>query len=217
MRIAAFGDLHGNVENMDPIYARSEKADLTIVVGDITTFGSPEYAETLIREIQKHSNELLALAGNCDCREINERLDAMGVGIHGKGRVIQGIGFFGVSGSSRTPLHTPFELAESEIEKVLQRGLKEVSNALRKVLVSHAPPYGTRLDIIRSGDHVGSRAIRSFIEQEQPELVLCGHIHESPGTDQLGRTKMVNLGLGRKGCYAIIDIHEGVTIQQFGI
>jgi Icc-related predicted phosphoesterase len=54
----------------------------------------------------------------------------------------------------------------------------------------HAPPYGTALDRAaldgRSVDHVpvdvhvGSVAIRRFIEKHQPRLALCGHVHESP-------------------------------------
>jgi hypothetical protein len=47
--------------------------------------------------------------------------------------------------------------------------------------------------------HVGSRAIRQFIERHQPPLVLSGHIHESPRIscsyrDAIGRTVVVNPG-----------------------
>ena len=48
-------------------------------------------------------------------------------------------------------------------------------------------------------EHVGSRAIRSFVAAQQPRLVLSGHIHESPRIsgawrDQVGRTPVVNPG-----------------------
>jgi len=47
--------------------------------------------------------------------------------------------------------------------------------------------------------HVGSRAIRAFIERHQPPLVLSGHIHESPRVsgsyrDAIGRTMAINPG-----------------------
>ena len=53
--------------------------------------------------------------------------------------------------------------------------------------------------MIHSGQHVGSRAIRRFIEAHQPPLALAGHIHESPRTsasyrDAIGRTQVVNPG-----------------------
>ncbi len=65
--------------------------------------------------------------------------------------------------------------------------------------VLHSPPFDTKCDLIHAGRHVGSRAIRSFVEARQPPLVLTGHIHESPRTsfsyrDQLGLSTVVNPG-----------------------
>ena len=67
------------------------------------------------------------------------------------------------------------------------------------VYVLHSPPRDTACDVISTRQHVGSRAIRNFIETQQPRLVLSGHIHESPRMsgawrDQLGRTPVVNPG-----------------------
>ena len=41
---------------------------------------------------------------------------------------------------------------------------------------------------------VGSHAIRESIEEVQPVVALCGHIHESRATSKLGRTVVVNPG-----------------------
>ena len=67
------------------------------------------------------------------------------------------------------------------------------------VFVLHSPPRDTCCDMIGARAHVGSRAIRSFIERHQPPLVLSGHIHESPRVsssyrDAIGRTLAVNPG-----------------------
>jgi Icc-related predicted phosphoesterase len=67
------------------------------------------------------------------------------------------------------------------------------------VFVLHSPPHGTRCDVMSDGQHVGSRAIRSFVERLQPPLVLSGHIHESPRVsgawrDAIGRSIVVNPG-----------------------
>ncbi len=67
------------------------------------------------------------------------------------------------------------------------------------VFVLHSPPRGTRCDMIAAREHVGSRAIRRFVERHQPPLVLSGHIHESPRVsstycDTIGRTVVVNPG-----------------------
>jgi Icc-related predicted phosphoesterase len=73
----------------------------------------------------------------------------------------------------------------------------------RAVFLFHAPPYQTALDRAaldgQSVDHVpldvhvGSVAIRRFIEARQPRLTLHGHVHESARLtgawqDRIGRT-----------------------------
>lgn len=71
------------------------------------------------------------------------------------------------------------------------------------VLLFHAPPYETRLDRASLDGrtfegvpldlHIGSVAIRRFIEERQPHLSLHGHVHESTRLtgafmEQIGRT-----------------------------
>jgi uncharacterized protein len=73
----------------------------------------------------------------------------------------------------------------------------------RAVFLFHSPPHGTDLDRAaldgRTVDHapvdvhVGSIAIRRFIEARQPRLTLHGHVHESARLtgswqDRIGRT-----------------------------
>jgi len=65
--------------------------------------------------------------------------------------------------------------------------------------VLHSPPRDTCCDMVRPRTHVGSRAIRAFVERHQPPLVLSGHIHESPRISSsyrnlIGRTVVVNPG-----------------------
>ena len=77
--------------------------------------------------------------------------------------------------------------------------LAALGPASETMFVLHSPPRETRCDMVGAGLHVGSRAIRAFIEREQPPLVLSGHIHESPRVsssfrDTVGRTIVVNPG-----------------------
>lgn len=67
------------------------------------------------------------------------------------------------------------------------------------VCVIHGPPHGTGLDQIAGGAHVGSRAVRRFLERMRPALALHGHIHESPAVsgrfvERIGATVCVNPG-----------------------
>jgi hypothetical protein len=81
------------------------------------------------------------------------------------------------------------------------------------VFCPHAPPYGTACDRLRSGEHVGSRELRAFVEREIPDLVLCGHIHESRGVDELGATRVVNPGPVAAGHYAVVGAGRAVSVE----
>jgi len=79
------------------------------------------------------------------------------------------------------------------IEEDLNK-LKKMADAKKTIYVIHAPPYNTELDITSLGEHVGSKAVRKFIEKEQPLMTLHGHIHESAGKEGIGKTIAINPG-----------------------
>ncbi len=94
------------------------------------------------------------------------------------------------------------EARNATIREDLER-LAGDADLARAVLLFHAPPYDTRLDRAALDGmavdhapldvHVGSIAIRRFIEARQPLLTLHGHVHESARLtghwrDRLGRT-----------------------------
>lgn len=82
------------------------------------------------------------------------------------------------------------------------------------IYAMHAPPRDTKLDVLYDGRHLGSWAIRSFIEEHQPLLTLHGHIHESPrmsGTyfDYIGKTLCINPGRGATHLHAVaLDLND---------
>jgi len=97
----------------------------------------------------------------------------------------------GLGYSSPTPFDTPGEYTEQQLAERLAKfaGLSPL------VLVCHAPPYQTELDQIRTGLHAGSKAVRDFIEHQQPDYFFCGHIHEAEGREiAIGRTRAHNVG-----------------------
>ncbi|MCS7234913.1 MAG: metallophosphoesterase [Armatimonadota bacterium] len=63
------------------------------------------------------------------------------------------------------------------------------------VLVVHEPPRGV-LDRAWNGAHIGSGAVRDYVERHRPRVVVCGHVHESPGIARLGPTTVVNCTMG---------------------
>jgi Icc-related predicted phosphoesterase len=182
--------------------------DVLVVGGDLTTMGTPDDATRAIELWRPLAHRLLAVAGNMDSPAIDTRLAELGVSIHGRGVVVDGVGFAGASASPFTPLHTPYEIDDREFAASAARGLAQIHGCPVRILCPHAPPHGTECDRIRSGEHVGSPELRWLVEHEQPDLVLCGHIHESRGEDTIVATRIVNPGPVAAGHCAVVDVDE---------
>lgn len=216
MRILAFSDIHGSYKKVDEILSRESSFDALIIAGDLTTVGSAKEAGSAIRQFQKRGKQLFVVAGNMDVPELETTFSNLGVSINARG-VLQGdVGLFGVSASPFTPMHTPYEISEEEIMKRAEAGWKDIASARWKIFVSHAPPRDTKVDKIMLGKHVGSTAVREFVEKRQPDLLVCGHIHEAHGMDTIGKTTIVNCGPAGKGYYAVIEIRDTINVELRG-
>jgi uncharacterized protein len=216
MRILALSDIHGAYAKAKEILVRETSYNLILISGDVTTHGSAAEAEGAIRQFQTFGKPLLVVSGNMDSPEIDDVFTRRGCSLNAKGVVIGEVGFFGVSAAPLSPLHTPYEISEDEILRRAESGWNDVKNARWKVFVPHAPPYKTKLDQMFLGKHVGSIAIRTCIDKYQPDVVVCGHIHEARGTDTLGVSQMINCGPAAKGYYIVIEIGETITVENRG-
>lgn len=214
MKILAVTDVHGAYHTVEAIMAHAEKVDVLVVGGDFTVVGTPKEVEDAVKSWRTFRVPILAVSGNMDVPEIDASLEKMGITINGKGVIIGEVGFFGVSAAPYSPLQTPYEISEEEIARRIQAGYQHVKGARVKVFVPHAPPYRTEVDRVFMGLHVGSKAVREFIEREQPEVCICGHIHEARGQDTIGKTQIVNCGPAKSGYYALIDVEKTITVQN---
>lgn len=227
MKIIAFGDIHMATAETGRIPGIKE-ADLVILNGDLTNYGGTKEVRNVLDDIMKINPNVLAQFGNLDGSDVNEYLEKLGINLHGQARLVQGkVCLIGVGGSNFTPFHTPSEFPEKEISnlahRAFQQGLDYIALAqplhnrkIPQILVSHVPPYNTQIDKLRNGKHVGSTAIRSIIEQYQPDLCISGHIHEAKGKDMIRKTPVYNHGMLRQGGWISIDIQQSqlkITIQ----
>jgi hypothetical protein len=213
MKIAYLVDVHDRFDAVPQAMSEIGPVDVLVVGGDITTGGSPDDAASAVNDWLGLAPRLLALAGNMDSPAIDARLADLGVGLDGRGFAFGDVGVLGVSAAPLSPLHTPYELEDDELERRLEAGFAEVKDCRVRILCPHAPPKDTACDRLRSGEHVGSGVIRSFVEREQPDLVLCGHIHESRGRDSIGRTQVVNPGPALAGHYAVVEVDGKVDVR----
>jgi Icc-related predicted phosphoesterase len=209
MRIIAAGDIHmdpGDVAKIPGIVS----ADHIIITGDITNYGSCLDAEVVLNRLLRINSSILGVAGNLDQHDVARYLDDNGISLHGRGRMVESLGIMGLGGSNYTPFNTPYEFSEQELSVFLASGYAQIDDTENFILVSHAPPIQTKTDRLTNGNHVGSKAVRTFIEEKQPLLCVTGHIHESRGQDYIGRTLIINPGTMKDGGYIEIIYENGM-------
>jgi len=110
---------------------------------------------------------------------------------------------FGYGGGGFSLVDPEFEKLAKKFQKIiLPRKIrwkfwekeKEQKKKEKVILMTHAPPYDTKVDLILE-DHCGTKSITDFIKKVKPDLVVCGHLHETAGVqDKIGTTKIINPG-----------------------
>lgn len=217
MDLVVISDVHGDTENLLKFLEKLEnfKFDVIVCPGDFTDsinlpkgFSQADVARLIIKELKTLKKELLTIPGNTDTPNVLKVLEDEGVSIHGKGKVMGDVGFYGFGGA-RTPFGTPFEPSDEELKGGLGEGWKEIEKAKYKVQVTHNPPVGVKLDMISSGAHVGSKVVSDFIKSHHPILSISAHIHEAKGTDRLNDTFLINAGRFPEGYFGLVNIENG--------
>jgi uncharacterized protein len=211
MKIAVLTDIHGQYDIAGRVIAL-ERPDVLVIGGDLTTVGSVREAKSVILGFKKVVEIVLCVAGNMDLPQHDELFVRLGVSINGRGVLVGDVGFAGLSSAPVSTLKTPYELPEETLLERSRAGHRQIRNARIRIFVPHAPPYGTKLDIIHSGIHVGSTAVREIVEDEKPDAVICGHIHEGRGLDFIGKSALMNCGPAMNGYYGIAEIGDTIRL-----
>lgn len=205
----AFGDIHESTGIL-PLIPGLKNADGVIITGDITNRGSREAAREVVNAVAHENSTIFAQPGNMDTDTVQAYLDEQGINIHLSVRELApGLGLMGVGLSTPTPFGTPGEVEESVLQQWIDETYAKAGDFDKLIVAIHEPPHGTKVDIISGGHHVGSPAVRAFIEREQPAVVLTGHIHEAKGVDTIGDTTVINAGMLAGGGFVRLDYQDG--------
>jgi uncharacterized protein len=169
-------------------------------------------------------------AGNDDPLAIDEVFGAQEYVEFAEGRVIQlpnGMELASCGYANETPWQCPRDTPEADLEQRYRRVASHVDRPSQAIFNFHCPPYNTGIDSgpkldadmrLTSGpggiemQPVGSTACRAVITEYEPLIGLHGHLHESKGTYNLGRTLCINPGSEySEGILrgAIIDVDKG--------
>jgi len=218
MKFIYVTDVHGMVDVYEKAFELGEAKDVDFLVfgGDITSGANPNgqkfflefYLARRLKEFRKKVKKpVFIMMGNddfssnfCILRKAGRQKIAMV--LHNRFFRMDGFYVAGYPYVNPTPfLLKDWEKSEKEIEEDLGKLFRKIDHE-RTVYVFHAPPHGTKLDVLHNGEHEGSTAIRGFIEKFQPLLTLHGHIHESSDmtgaiSERLGKTLCVNPGNAR--------------------
>lgn len=210
-----FADTHGEYEKAAEVLdqIKTEGIGLIVCPGDFTDmFAVPEgfsqldIADMILQKIMALKVPVLCVPGNHDPYEVLELFNEYNVNLHGKIKRIKGITFIGWGGAP-TPFNTIFEPSEEETKEELY-ALYAKAKTDKLILVVHNPPKETKLDMTFTKKHVGSPAIREFIEKKQPILSISAHIHEAIGTDKIGNTTLFYPGALFEGYYGIVEVDQ---------
>ena len=230
MRILVASDLHYRLPHYDWLVDAADHVDVVALVGDLADLVSPVPHEVQTVVLTSYLHKLadraavFAASGNHD-------LD--GPGTHGE-QVARWL-----ASSGHAALHldrTSLDLEDTrftvcpwwdgpvtrdEVGEQLRDAA--VDRPARWVWLYHAPPAGTPL--CNDGRRTfPDQQLADWIEELQPDLVFCGHIHQAPWIDggtwhaRLGRTLVFNAGkqIGKVPPHITIDT-EAATAHWFGV
>jgi len=192
VKLLAFSDLHRDLAQGAKLVEMAAGADVVIGAGDFASVH--EGLEETIDALAAIVTPTVLVPGN------NETADALrsaaagweaATVLHGEGATIAGTEFFGLgAGIPVTPWEWSFDLDDDAATGMLSACPTDEN----VVLILHSPPRG-HCDASADGTEFGSPALARAIEEKQPRLAVCGHIHESWGCEsQIGATPVRNLG-----------------------
>jgi Icc-related predicted phosphoesterase len=200
LRIAAIGDLHVSKNSQgkfQPLFEQiTDAADVLLLCGDFTDYGTPEEARVLARELSAAVKvPVIAVLGNHDFEagrqdEISQILLDAGVRVlDGEVTEVHGVGFAGVKGFAGgfgrgalgpwgEPVIKQFVQAAVDEALKLEAALARLRTQSRVALLHYAPIRGTvEGEPIEIFPYLGSSRLEEPINRYRVSAVFHGHAH----------------------------------------
>lgn len=230
MKILIASDLHYRLKQFDWLASQATQCDAMIIAGDMLDISSCLDLSVQIVVMKKclknigKQTHLLVCSGNHDGNEKNEAdeyvapwlQEARDQQVHVDSENV----FFGKT------LITIFPWWDGDVTK------QEVSEQFEQASqlefgkwfwIYHAPPDNSPTSWVGKR-FIGDIELNKWIEQYQPDLVITGHIHESPfkpdgsWVDQIGKTWILNAGshIGDIPAHIILDL-ETMNAEWYSV
>jgi Icc-related predicted phosphoesterase len=230
MRLLFVADLHYTLKQFDWLLTHAREFDLTVIGGDLLDLGSSLDPDVQIAIVEKYLSllqadaRLVVSSGNHDGDSRNAANESISTWIqdsradrlHVDGDSID----FGNDLITICPWWDG-EVSRGELEKQIEREAGRVKG--RWIWIHHAPPEGSKT-CWTGRKFAGDEALRQWIDRFQPDIVLSGHIHNTPfyeegsWIDRIGRTWVFNPGrqIGPEPARIVIDL-EAMTSEWMSI
>jgi Icc-related predicted phosphoesterase len=194
MKILALSDIHGDKDFVRKMAERGakENVDLVLIAGDIVGFDGS--MDGLIGPFKEKGLEIGIIPGNHEgLAETGFLVEKYGLkNLHGYILRKGDVGIFGC-GYGDIGLH---QLTDDDFFKTLKKGHDSLKDIKKKIMVTHVQPGRS---IIGLGMFPGKEGVRKAVEEFQPDIHICGHVHESEGIEEvIGKTRVINVGKSGK-------------------
>jgi Icc-related predicted phosphoesterase len=226
MKCLVVADLHYSLPQFDWVVASADLFDLVIMAGDHLDLSSLVDMRAQATVVGKYldmlraKTRLIVCSGNHD---LDHRDDA---GEKAAGWLVlperSGIvsdGAFVDMGGMRFTICPWWDgpAAQERIGQQLARDAEHGSS--RWIWVYHAAPDGAATSWTGKR-HLGDAPLRGWIEQYQPDVVIGGHVHQSPfvtggsWVDRIGKTWVLNAGhqFGAPPAHIALDFATGEVV-----
>ena len=197
MKIFAFVDLHGDMPLLNNIITKvkKEKPKYIICAGDISIFG--QHLEILCQKLNKLNIPVLMIHGNhedeAEIAAVARKMKNI-KNMHNRYEVDGKYIFLCYGGGGFALFNKKFENTTAKKFKTAVAKLKKKHKDAKVIFVTHGPPHKTKLDRIH-GSSAGCKSLRKFIREVQPDLAICGHLHENAGKkDKIGNSLIYHPG-----------------------
>jgi len=185
MKLLVFTDLHGSKNNLEILLKKAKTADLLVCAGDISMFSMN--LKKIISKFKTTKKPLIIIPGNHESpNEIESiKFDFM-IPLHKKIYRINDFVFVGYGTDG-------FSQEDKEFENFIKRVKSKLKKTDKVILITHGPPFGTKLDKMRYFGHVGNRSYTKAVKKLKPIYYFCGHLHENFNKrDKIGKTFIIN-------------------------
>jgi len=226
MRLLLVSDLHYSLPLFDWVVEVADDFDVVVMAGDHLDLASLVDGRAQATVVRKYfdrirrKTKLLICSGNHDLDSKNEAGEWTARWL--TGRPEDGILSDGESMRIGDIVFTvcPWwdgPVSQAEIGRQLEAAAKNRPG--RWVWIYHAPP--SKSPIAWSGQrYFGDDALLRWIDEYQPDIVMCGHVHEAPyvadgsWVDRVGATWLFNTGhyLGAPPAHIIMDTDKQEAI-----